>query len=412
MFPALNKQIDKFADLIIKKGAHVAPRQTVVIYSNTETDYFAEKLVKRAYQAGAVQVQVQWHNALETREFYLHASPAVISETPEYLKVWGDDLIGRKNATRISIMSDNPDNLSGIDPQVIANRRQALRPALKTVAQKTTADVISWLVVAAPSIAWAEKVFPDLHGQEAAERLWQEILKTVRISEDNDPIAEWDQHVAELKAHADWLTEQNFKELRYKSAKSDFTIGLAEHHRWEAASSVDQSGNPFIPNMPTEEVFTAPDNRHIDGTIASTLPLSYSGNLIRDIVLQVKNGQIVKAQASSGEAVLKDLIATDTGSHSFGEVSLVPFHSPINDAGVLFYNTLFDENASDHVAIGQAYNTNIQKGEELDERTLASYGWNQSDVHVDFMIGSSDMAIDGVTQDDRIIPVFRNGDWA
>ncbi len=289
---------------------------------------------------------------------------------------------------------------------------KANQKAFTSVREATMKDDISWLVVAAAGQAWAEKVFPDLSGQAAVNRLWEEILKDVRIDDTSDAIDHWNHHIKKLQAKADWLNQQNFKALHYKNAKSDFTIGLAEGHIWEAAISQDKAGNIFIPNMPTEEVFTAPDNRHIDGHVAATMPLSYQGNLIDNIALDFKDGRIIDATATRGENVLKQLIETDDGSKSLGEVSLVPDPSPISQSGILFYNTLFDENASDHLAIGAAYASNISDGKTASPESLASRGWNISDVHVDFMIGSSDMMIDGITQDNHSVPVFRNGDWA
>ncbi|MDR0898783.1 MAG: aminopeptidase [Lactobacillaceae bacterium] len=410
--PEIENKIDKYAQLAVKKGVHVVPGQTIIFYVNTELDYFAEKLVKEAYALGAAEVYVEWSNTSVTRSFLENAADDRITEVPEYKKVWSDSYILDKKASRVSVISSDPDGLGGVDSKRLAANTKALSQALQVARKATMNDDISWLVMAAPGLAWAEKVFPELQGREAIERLWEEFFKDVYVDEESDAIENWESHIHELKKRADWLNEQNFKELRYKSAKTDATIGLAENHNWEAALSEDKQGNVFIPNMPTEEVFTAPDNRNISGTIASTLPLSYNGNLITDILLTVVDGKITEAHASKGEEVLQELIATDEGSHSFGEVSLVPFHSPISQSGVLFYNTLYDENASDHLAIGGAYSSNIKNGKTTSEDELVKFGWNRSDVHVDFMIGSEDMNIDGVTFDGQVVPVFRNGDWA
>lgn len=410
--PKLEPLVDKYAELAIKKGVNVVSGQTIIFYSNTELDYFTEKLVEQAYKAGAAEVVVEWSNTEISKQFYLNASDERIKEVPEWRKVWADEYILNKKASRVSIVSADPDGLNGVDATRLAEHTKALSVATQVVRKATMNDDISWLVMAAPGVAWAEKVFPDLKGQEAVNRLWEEIFKDTYVNENSDAIANWQTHIEELNKRAKWLNDHNFKELHYKSAKTDAIIGLAENHNWEAAFSEDKQGNVFIPNMPTEEVFTAPDNRNISGTVASTLPLSYNGNLITDIVLEVEGGRITKATASKGEDVLNQLIETDEGSHSFGEVSLVPFHSPISQSGVLFYNTLFDENASDHLAIGGAYSSNIKNGKITKEEELVKFGWNRSDVHVDFMIGSDDMNIDGITFDGKTIPVFRNGDWA
>lgn len=408
---SLETKLAKYAELIVKRGVNVQPGQTIILYAAVDEAYFARQIVAAAYEAGAREVVMEWSDQTIAKSFLNNAPTDRLENVPEYDVLKANTLMD-KYASRISLVSQDPDGLAGVPADRLQTYTLATQKALGRVREATMKDDISWLVVAAAGQAWAEKVFPDLKGQAAVERLWEEILKDVRVDDDSDAIANWTAHIATLKAKADWLNTQNFKALHYQNAQSDFTIGLAEGHIWEAALSEDKAGHVFIPNMPTEEVFTAPDNRHIDGHVAATMPLSYQGNVIENITLDFENGRIVKASATKGQAVLDKLIATDAGAKSLGEVSLVPDPSPIAQGGVLFYNTLFDENASDHLAIGAAYNSNIQGGKTETPEVLAQRGWNISDVHVDFMIGSADMAIDGITQDGQTVPVFRHGDWA
>ncbi len=407
----LDHKLDQYAELIVKRGVNVQPGQTIILYAAVDEAYFARKIVAAAYRAGAHEVVLEWSDQQINKAFLTHTSLERLANVPEYDILKANTLMAN-NASRISLVSQDPDGLAGVDSTRLQTMTKANQKAFTSVREATMKDDISWLVVAAAGQAWAEKVFPDLSGQAAVNRLWEEILKDVRIDDTSDAIDHWNHHIKKLQAKADWLNQQNFKALHYKNTKSDFTIGLAEGHIWEAAISQDKAGNIFIPNMPTEEVFTAPDNRHIDGHVAATMPLSYQGNLIDNIALDFKDGRIIDATATRGENVLKQLIETDDGSKSLGEVSLVPDPSPISQSGILFYNTLFDENASDHLAIGAAYASNISDGKTASPESLASRGWNISDVHVDFMIGSSDMMIDGITQDNHSVPVFRNGDWA
>lgn len=408
---SLETKLAKYAELIVKRGVNVQPGQTIILYAAVDEAYFARQIVAAAYEAGAREVVMEWSDQTIAKSFLNNAPTDRLENVPEYDVLKANTLMD-KYASRISLVSQDPDGLAGVPADRLQTYTLATQKALGRVREATMKDDISWLVVAAAGQAWAEKVFPDLKGQAAVKRLWEEILKDVRVDDDSDAIANWTAHIATLKAKADWLNTQNFKALHYQNAQSDFTIGLAEGHIWEAALSEDKAGHVFIPNMPTEEVFTAPDNRHIDGHVAATMPLSYQGNVIENITLDFENGRIVKASATKGQAVLDKLIATDAGAKSLGEVSLVPDPSPIAQGGVLFYNTLFDENASDHLAIGAAYNSNIQGGKTETPEVLAQRGWNISDVHVDFMIGSADMAIDGITQDGQTVPVFRHGDWA
>lgn len=401
----------KYADLITSVGVNVQKGQDIIIYADVQQAPLVHKIVDSAYTRGANHVMVEWQDIHVQREFLKHASQDSLTNIPTWVSVRAEELMA-KHTTRISLISADPDGLGAVDGDRVSTYQQAYQRANQAVRKATMNNDVSWLVVAAAGTEWAEKVFPDLTGEAATDRLWEEIFKITRVSLENDVVADWMAHVNKLKEKAQWLNDLNFKELRYESALTHLTVGLAEDHVWEAADSFDKAGNMFVANMPTEEVFTSPDYRNISGTVTSTKPLSYAGVLIKDIKLTFEDGHVTEAHASSGEEVLQQLLATDEGASSLGEVSLVPDPSPISQSGIVFYNTLIDENASDHLALGAAYPFNLKGGTQMDVAARQAKGQNDSLVHVDFMMGSADMNIDGVTYDGQIIPVFRNGDWA
>jgi aminopeptidase len=403
--------LKKYAELIASVGVNVQKGQDIVLYADVAQVQLAHLIEDAAYARGANNVMVEWTDTHTQLGFLKNATLESITNIPTWVSVRAEELMAR-STTRISLLSADPDGLSAVDANRVSAYQQAYQRAVKVIREATMNNDVSWLVVAASGVEWAEKVFPELTGTAAQDRLWEEIFKITRVSADNDPVSEWEAHVSLLKEKAAWLNQNNFKELRYHSAVTDLTVGLSEDHLWEAADSVDKAGNLFIANMPTEEVFTSPDYRNIHGHVKATKPLSYGGVLINDIELTFEDGKIVTAHASSGEEVLQQLIATDEGSKSLGEVSLVPDPSPISQSGIIFYNTLIDENASDHLAIGAAYPFNMKNGTQLDDAKRHAKGQNQSLVHVDFMMGSADMDIDGVRFDGTVVPVFRNGDWA
>ncbi|GEA94669.1 aminopeptidase [Weissella viridescens] len=403
--------LDKYAHLVTSIGVNVRKGQSILIYAEIEQAPFVHKLTDAAYERGATRVDVEWSDLHTKRAFLENAPEEALATVPTWVPVRSQN-IADANTTRISILSADPDGYSHIDDNRISTLEQAMQRANSPVRQATMNNDLDWIVIGAAGQAWAQKVFPDLEAPYAQDQLWAEIFKVSRISVDNDPEADWAAHVAKLKTKSQWLNQQNFKSLHFKSPITDINIGLAENHFWEAADSADKSGHTFIANMPTEEVFTSPDYRHIDGHVQSTKPLSYAGTLIKDIQLTFKDGHVTEAHASTGEAILKQLIATDAGASSLGEVSLVPDPSPISQSGITFYNTLFDENASDHLALGAAYPSNIQGGTQMPLEERQAHGQNESLVHVDFMIGSADMDVDGITFDGKTVPVFRNGDWA
>ncbi len=406
-----NENLKKYARLIAETGVNVQDNHTVVLQISVDQAPLARLITEEAYRLGAAEVIVQWSDETIQREFLAHAATDRIENVPQYKIDQTDDWIA-KGASRISVVSSNPDALAGVDAQRVAAFQAANGKALVNLRKATQANKVSWTVVAAASEGWAAKVFPELAtSEEQVDALWNEIFKTTRIYEEN-PVIAWDIHDKKLQEKAAELNEQQFTALHYTAPGTDLTIGLPKNHLWEGAGSYNARGEEFMANMPTEEVFTAPDSRRVDGYVSSTKPLSYAGTIISGMKFTFKDGKVVDFSAEQGEEALKNLLAIDEGAKHLGEVALVPDPSPISQSGLIFYNTLFDENASNHLAFGSAYAFNLQGGTEMSEEELAEAGLNRSQTHVDFMVGSDKMNIDGIKEDGTIVPVFRNGDWA
>ena len=406
-----NENLKIYARLIAETGVNVQDNHTVVLQISVAQAPLARLITEEAYRLGAAEVIVQWSDETIQREFLAHAATDRIENVPQYKIDQTDDWIA-KGASRISVVSSNPDALAGVDAQRVAAFQAANGKALVNLRKATQANKVSWTVVAAASEGWAAKVFPELAtSEEQVDALWNEIFKTTRIYEEN-PVIAWNIHDKKLQEKAAELNEQQFTALHYTAPGTDLTIGLPKNHLWEGAGSYNARGEEFMANMPTEEVFTAPDSRRVDGYVSSTKPLSYAGTIISGMKFTFKDGKVVDFSAEQGEEALKNLLAIDEGAKHLGEVALVPDPSPISQSGLIFYNTLFDENASNHLAFGSAYAFNLQGGTEMSEEELAEAGLNRSQTHVDFMVGSDKMNIDGIKEDGTIVPVFRNGDWA
>lgn len=406
-----NENLKKYARLIAETGVNVQDNHTVVLQISVDQAPLARLITEEAYRLGAAEVIVQWSDETIQREFLAHAATDRIENVPQYKIDQTDDWIA-KGASRISVVSSNPDALAGVDTQRVAAFQAANGKALVNLRKATQANKVSWTVVAAASEGWAAKVFPELAtSEEQVDALWNEIFKTTRIYEEN-PVIAWNIHDKKLQEKAAELNEQQFTALHYTAPGTDLTIGLPKNHLWEGAGSYNARGEEFMANMPTEEVFTAPDSRRVDGYVSSTKPLSYAGTIISEMKFTFKDGKVVDFSAEQGEEALKNLLAIDEGAKHLGEVALVPDPSPISQSGLIFYNTLFDENASNHLAFGSAYAFNLQGGTEMSEEELAAAGLNRSQTHVDFMVGSDKMNIDGIKEDGTVVPVFRNGDWA
>lgn len=388
----------------------VKPGDTVYVQISVDQAQLAHLIVAAAYQRGAAEVQVQWFDDVLKRLDMANMADERLFNIPAFVKGQFDYWVDHQ-AKRITVVSSDPDNLAGIDSNRIAKYQEAFAKAYKRLMEAISSMSISWTIIGAASPRWAQKVFPDAATpEEATELLWEAIFKTTRIDQP-DPEAAWKAHDQKLREKAAWLNNEQFDQLHYMAPGTDLLVGLPKNHIWEGAGAFNPRGEEFMANMPTEEVFTAPDFRRIDGTVVSTKPLSYGGNILEDMHFTFKDGQIVEAHAKQGDDVLQNLLKTP-GARSLGEVSLVPDPSPISQSGLIFFNTLFDENASDHMALGQAYPFSVKDGVAMTNEQRAAAGLNQSPTHVDFMMGSAAMNIDGIKPDGTIIPIFRKGDWA
>ena len=406
-------KLKQYAELLVKVGMNVQQNQPVFIRTSVETIELTRLIVEVAYKEGASDVRVVYTDPILERlkyeneavdYFENHAVKAYdVEERMDY---------ARRGAANLALISGDPDLLNGIDAEKLKASQFNYGQAFKGYMEGSQKNAFPWVVAAFPSKAWAKRVYPNLPEEEAYSQFIDEVFEIVRV-DGNDPITNWEQHVKSLSVHANKLQEKNYKALHYMSEGTDLTVGLPKGHIWEDATSyVNGNQQPFIANIPTEEVFTAPDRNHVDGYVTNKLPLSYNGNIIDGFTLTFKNGEIIDVKAEKGEEVLKDLISTDEGSKRLGEVALVPDDSPISNRNTIFYNTLFDENASCHLAIGSAYGFNIKGGTEMSTEEKIASGLKDSNVHVDFMIGSSDLTIYGILQDGSKELVFENGNWA
>ena len=402
----------KYAELIIKEALAVQKRENPIIWinANTENLPFARELTKMAYECGAAEVKVNIVDEVLSRlnmegmseERLAHFGEYKLDERMDYIK---------DGVAFISITGSNPDLFKGIDPKRLQIRKRASSKIMKPAMKYTMNDINSWTVVGYPTKAWAKNVFPDLDEDEAFERLKTEIFKTVRLDHE-DPVAAWEEHLDKLAKRGEVLNNLQLKELHYKTDRgTDFRIGLPENHIWVGAESKDDKGYRFLPNLPTEEIFTAPDNRVAEGIVYATKPLNLSGTLVEDFWIRFEGGKAVEVGAKKGEDQLKELISRDEGACRLGEVALVSVKSPINTSGLIFYNTLFDENASCHLALGAAYPTCVEGGVDMDDEELKKHGINDSQIHDDFMIGDETLSIVGIDKDGKEHQIFKNGDF-
>lgn len=404
------KNLEKYAELAVKVGVNIQKGQTLVVNATLDAAEFVRLVVKKAYEVGAHNVVVNWNDDTVSRLKYDLAPDEAFNEYPEF-RAKETVALAESGGAFMSVVSSSPDLFKGVNPARISSFQKAAGTALSTYRKYIQSDKVSWTVVAAPSVKWAEMVFPNEAPETSVQKLWDAIFKATRSDLDN-PVEAWKKHDETLHEKVDYLNAKRYKKLHYKAPGTDLTIELPEGHLWVGAGSVNEKGHEFMANMPTEEVFTVPHKTGVNGTVASSKPLSYGGNLIDKFSVTFENGRIVGVKAEEGEEILKDLVDTDEGSHYLGEVALVPHNSPISQSNILFYNTLFDENASNHLAIGSAYAFCIEGGKKMSSEELAAAGINESITHVDFMIGSAEMDIDGITADGTVEPVFRKGDWA
>jgi aminopeptidase len=403
-------KLDRLAEVAIKVGLQLRPGQDLLVTAPSVALPLVRKLAEHAYRAGAGLVIPILSDEAVTLSRYRLARDDSFDRAAGWLYE-GMSKAFAANTARLAIVGENPMLLSGEDPGKVARASKANSIAYQPALEKIAGFDINWNLIAYPNPSWAKQVFPDDEEDVAVAKLADAIFAASRVDHD-DAIAAWQQHNATLRSRTEWLTAQRFSSLHYSGPGTDLTIGLADGHEWVGGASTAKNGITCNPNIPTEEVFTTPHARRVTGHVVSTKPLSYQGSLIDGIAVRFEEGRIVEAKAARGEEVLNKVLDTDEGARRLGEVALVPHSSPISKSGLLFLNTLFDENAACHIALGQCYSKCFVDGDKLTPEQIAAQGGNKSFIHIDWMIGSDQIDIDGMHADGRRVPVFRKGEWA
>ena len=406
-------KLRQYAQLLVRVGMNVQDKQPVFIRSSVEALELTHLVVEEAYIAGASDVRVEYADPrLKRLKFEYESLDHFENNDVKSYDVEARMDFVKRGAANLAILTEDPDLLSGIDASKLKAYQLQYSKAYKGYMEASQKNQFPWVVAAFPSKAWAQRVYPDKSVEDAYTTFVDEVFDIVRV-DGNDPIQNWQSHVKNLSVHADKLQKKQYKALHYLSEGTDLVVGLPKGHIWEDATSyVNGDQQAFIANIPTEEVFTAPDRNNVNGYVTNKLPLSFNGNIIDGFTLTFKDGEIIDFKADKGEDVLRDLLDTDEGAKRLGEVALVPDDSPISNRNTIFYNTLFDENASCHLAIGSAYGFNIEGGTEMTTEEKIASGLNDSNVHEDFMIGSADLTIYGILEDGTKELVFENGNWA
>ncbi|KQO12417.1 aminopeptidase [Paenibacillus sp. Leaf72] len=409
MYPT-QQQLENYAALAVRTGVNVQQGQTVVLMTPISAAPLARLIAMKAYEAGAKHVQVEYNDEELARIKYKLAPEEAFGEYPMWrAKAWEGYV--EQGAAFITIYSPNPDLLTGVDANRVATATKAASTALSGYRGALMNHSNAWTLISYATPEWAAKVFPDVSPEEAVQKLWERIIEATRIGLEN-PIQAWSEHNAKLLQVVELLNGKRYRQLRYQAPGTDLTIDLPEGHIWLGGAKANAKGVLFNPNMPTEEVFTMPHKDGVNGTVRSTKPLNYNGQVIDGFSLTFKDGKVTEYSAEKGYEALSHLVGTDEGAAKLGEVALVPHNSPISNSNVIFFNTLYDENASCHLALGQAYPVNLSGGTTMSPEELLAHGANRSLVHEDFMIGSAEMNIDGITQDGSAEPIFRGGNWA
>jgi len=403
-------KLDRLAEVAIKVGLNLKPGQDLLVTAPTTALPLMRLVVEHAYKAGAGLVTPILSDEAVTLSRYRLAPDDSFDRAAGWLYE-GMAKAFAANTARLAIVGDNPMLLAGEDPAKVARASKANSVAYQPALEKIVNFDVNWNIIAYPSVSWAKQVFAGDEEDVAVAKLADAIFAASRVDHD-DPIAAWLMHNATLRNRTDWLNGQRFSALHYSAPGTDLTIGLADGHEWVGGASTARNGIICNPNIPTEEVFTTPHAGRVSGHVVSTKPLSYQGSLIDGIAVRFEDGRIVEAAAARGGEVLKKVLDTDAGARRLGEVALVPHSSPISSSGLLFFNTLFDENAACHVALGQCYSKCFVDGDKLTAEQVAARGGNKSFIHIDWMIGSHQLDIDGIAADGRRVPVFRKGEWA
>ncbi|MCR5056762.1 MAG: aminopeptidase [Clostridia bacterium] len=403
--------IRKYARLIARVGVNVQKGQSVVIDIAAECEDFAVILAEECYRAGAGKVRVEFLSNKLTKLDFRHQSLTTMKKVSKWIEAKAQEMVD-ENAARILIESDAPDALKGINAEKLLKVSRARKAVMKKY-RDAVEGIQQWCIAAIPSKAWAKAVFPDEKPAAGVEKLWQAILSTVYVTEDNDPEAVWNARKAVYAEKCDWLNSLDLRSLEYKTAKgTDLKVGLIKGAKFIGGGDTSRYGVFYVPNLPTEEIFSSPMRGVVEGRVYATKPLSYNGSLIENFNITFKDGKAVSWEAEKGADLLKTIITLDEGSAMLGEVAIVPNSSPVSKTGILFLNTLFDENASCHLALGVGFNEVIDGWENLSQEEIRKAGVNDSLGHVDFMIGDSTLCITGVTGDGKRVPIIVNGEWA
>lgn len=402
--------LEQYAELVVRVGVNIQPGQALLVTAPLETVEFTRLIVSKAYEAGAKYVQVEFEDDSITRSRFEHGDEASF----DYYPAWKADMMEKfaeEGGATLTIKVPNPDLYQGIDPEHVSRATKAAATAREGYAHYTRNAKISWCLIKAPTKAWADKVFADIAEEDRIRVMWDTIFQMNRV-DGSDPIQNWQEHLNNLEQLQNKLNHKNYKSLHYRAPGTDLKIELAERHIWRGGGGENAQGIYTVANMPTEEVFTMPKRTGVNGHITSTMPLNLNGQLVDRITFTFKDGKVTEYTAESGEQHLTHLLATDEGACYLGEVALVPHDSPISNLNRIFYNTGIDENASCHLALGSAYPFNIENGTQMNREELLQNGANVSLTHVDFMIGSAELDIDGELQDGSTEAVFRKGNWA
>ncbi|PTA68747.1 aminopeptidase [Deinococcus arcticus] len=406
---SFDEKLRNYARLAVRVGLGVREGQRVLVQAPVETAALARLVVREAYAAGASFVDVRWDDDdVQLARFEL--APDGSFEQISRWRVDAEIETAEAGGAVIAIRATNPNLLGGVDAERVATHQRTLAAYRRPYTAQVMTNRLNWNLISAPVSGWAELMFPDASASEAVQKQWDAIFAATRADQP-DPVALWQTHLADLKRRRDLLTQKGYHALHFQGGETDLTVGLADDHVWGGGAADTPGGITFTANIPTEEVWTAPHRERVDGTVVSTKPLSYNGTLIDGIRIEFRDGRITGASARQGEAALLKMIETDEGSHRLGEVALVPHSSPISRSGLFFYNTLYDENAASHIAIGSAYRFNVRGGVDLTLDEFLARGGNDSLTHVDWMIGSAEMNVDGLTKDGGREPVMRDGEF-
>jgi aminopeptidase len=404
------QKLDLLAEVAVRVGLGLNAGQELVMTASLDALPLARRITEQAYRAGASLVTTLYSDDEAALMRYHHATDASFDHAANWLYD-GMGAAFKSGAARLAIAGGNPSLLSNEDPEKVGRANRAVSKAYRPALELITRHAINWTIVASATPAWAASMFPDDAPDAALAKLWEAIFQTTRINTE-DPVAAWKTHDAGLQKRAALLNAKRYSALKYRGPGTDFTLGLADDHLWLGGGTTAGNGLYCIPNMPTEEVFTTPHKDRAEGTVTATKPLSHQGTMIEGIQVRFEKGRIVEARATRGQDVLQRLIDTDDGARRLGEVALVPHSSPIAASGILFLNTLFDENAACHIALGQAYSSCLRDGDKMTPEQLAAKGANDSLIHVDWMIGSGQLDIDGITSSNVAEPLMRQGEWA